>query len=141
MDAGAALCSRAEVDTHLANAGLTDDQADAVRTVLLAEDRVVGVQGRAGTGKTRMLAHVRELAGGRFVLGLAPSSAAAGTLAREAGMHARTLQWFLARCGAPGSEARPGLDPGAGTGVDPGSGNGPAIEELKERFRRRGAGA
>ena len=127
MGAGAALCGRAEMEAHLAGAGLTGDQADAVRTVLLAEDRIVGVQGRAGTGKTRMLAHVRALAGGRFVLGLAPSSAAAGTLARETGMHARTLQWFLARCGAPGSSS--------GTGVDPGSGNGPAIEGLKERFR------
>ncbi len=99
MGAGAALCGPAKAEAHLAGAGLTDDQADAVRTVLLAEDRVVGVQGRAGTGKTRMLAHVRELAGGRFVLGLAPSSAAAGTLAREAGMHARTLQWFLRAAG------------------------------------------
>ena len=116
IGAGAALCGRAEVEAHLAGAVLTDDQADAVRTVLLAEDRVVGVQGRAGTGKTGMLAHVRELAGGRFVLGLAPSSAAAATLARETGMHARTLQWFLARCGAPGSDGRP------------------AIEHLKERF-------
>ena len=115
MGAGEALCGRAEAEAHLAGAGLTDDQADAVRTVLLAEDRVVGVQGRAGTGKTRMLAHVRELAGGRFVLGLAPSSAAAATLARETGMHTRTLQWFLARCGAVGEE-------------------GPAIEGLKERF-------
>ena len=116
MGAGEPLCGRAEVEAHLAGAGLTDDQADAVRTVLLTEDRVVGVQGRAGTGKTGMLAHVRALAGGRFVLGLAPSSAAAATLARETGMHARTLQWFLARCGAPGSDGRP------------------AIEHLKERF-------
>ncbi len=114
MGAGEALCGRAEAEAHLA--GLTDDQADAVRTVLLAQDLVVGVQGRAGTGKTGMLAHVRALAGGRFVLGLAPSSAAAGTLARETGMPARTLQWFLARCAAVGER-------------------GPAIEELKERFR------
>ena len=115
MGAGAALCGRAEVESHLAGAGLTGDQADAVRTVLLAEDRIVGVQGRAGTGKTAMLAHLRALAGGRPVLGLAPSSAAAATLARETGMHTRTLQWFLARCGS----------------VD---GSGPGIEGLKERL-------
>ena len=115
MGAGEALCGRAEMEAHLAGAGLTDGQADAVRTVLLAEDRTVGVQGRAGTGKTAMLAHLRELAGGRPMLGLAPSSAAAGTLARETGMHTRTLQWFLTRCGS----------------VD---GSGPAIEGLKERL-------
>ena len=114
--AGEALCRQAEVETHLAGAGLTHDQADAVRTILLAEDRVVGVQGRAGTGKTAMLAHLRALAGGHPMLGLAPSSAAAATLARETGMHTRTLQWFLARCGAVSEE-------------------GPMIEGLKERFR------
>ncbi len=112
---GEALCSQEAVEAHLAGAGLTDGQAEAVRTVLLAKDRIVGVQGRAGTGKTAMLAHLRALAGGRPILGLAPSSAAAGTLARETGMHTRTLQWFLARCGS----------------VD---GSGPAIEGLKERF-------
>ena len=112
---GEALCGREAVESHLAGAGLTEDQAEAVRTVLLAEDRIVGVQGRAGTGKTAMLAHLRALAGGRPMLGLAPSSAAAATLARETGMHTRTLQWFLTRCGS----------------VD---GSGPAIEGLKERL-------
>ena len=115
IGAGETLCGREAVEAYLAGAGLTENQVGAVRTVLLAEDRIVGVQGRAGTGKTAMLAHLRELAGGRPMLGLAPSSAAAATLARETGMHTRTLQWFLARCGS----------------VD---GSGPAIEGLKERF-------
>ena len=127
--AGEALTSEEEVQTRLAGAGLTDGQADAVRTILLAEDRIVGVQGRAGTGKTTMLAHVRALAGGRPMLGLAPSSAAAGTLARETGMHTRTLQWFLTRCGAPGSEA-PGSSPAQAA-----AGGRSGIEGLKERFR------
>jgi len=134
MGAGEALCGREALEAHLAGTGLTHGQADAVRTVLLAEDRVVGVQGRAGTGKTAMLAHVRALAGGRSMLGLAPSSAAAATLARETGMHTRTLQWFLARCGAPGSEARPGLDPESGTGVEPATDGRSGIEGLKDRF-------
>ncbi len=115
MGTGEALCGREAVEAYLAGAGLTEDQVGAVRTVLLAEDRIVGVQGRAGTGKTAMLAHLRALAGGRPMLGLAPSSAAATTLARETGMHTRTLQWFLARCGS----------------VDD---SGPGIEGLKERL-------
>ena len=137
MGAGAALCGREVVEAHLAGVGLTDGQADAVRTILLAEDRIVGVQGRAGTGKTTMLAHVRALAGGRPMLGLAPSSAAAGTLARETGMHTRTLQWFLTRCGAPGSEASGSRPPDQARGRlgQAAAGGRPGIEGLRERFR------
>ena len=94
----APLADGDRVEAHLAGAGLTPGQRDAVRTILLADDRVVGVQGRAGTGKTTMLRHVRELAGGRRVVGLAPSAAAARVLERETGIEARTLQWFLTRC-------------------------------------------
>ena len=93
-----ALADGDRMEAHLAGAGLTPGQQEAVRTILLSEDRVVGVQGRAGTGKTTMLRHVRELTGGRRVVGLAPSAAAARVLERETGIEARTLQWFLTRC-------------------------------------------
>ena len=68
-----------------------------------------------GTGKTTMLRHVRELAAGRPVIGLAPSAAAARVLERETDIHARTLQWFLTRCRA--------LDA-----------TGPLYERLREQF-------
>ena len=102
IGAGEALAREKDVAVHLDGAGLTEGQEEAVRTILLSRDRIVGVQGRAGTGKTTMLRQVSELAADRPVIGLAPSTAAAAVLGRETGIHARTLQWFLARCRAAG---------------------------------------
>ncbi len=95
--AGRPLTEADTVEARLAASGLTDGQKQAVRTVLLHDDLVVGVQGYAGTGKTAMLKEVAALAGGRRVFGLAPSAAAARVLGREAGIPVRTLQWFIAR--------------------------------------------
>ena len=87
------------VQGHLHRGPLTAGQRDAVKLILSAKDRVVGVQGYAGTGKTTMLDRVRTLAekkGWRLV-GLAPSASAVKTLASEAGIESETLQGFLAR--------------------------------------------
>ena len=45
---GSVLAREEEVAAHLDGASLTEGQEEAVRTVLLASDRIVGVQGRAG---------------------------------------------------------------------------------------------
>ena len=73
-------------------------QRIAVREVLTSTNRVHGLQGLAGAGKTSSLAAIREGAelGGYAVGGFAPTSKAAGQL-REAGIEANTLQSFLAR--------------------------------------------
>ena len=87
------------VDKALRNGPLTVGQKAAVKMILSDEDRVVGVQGYAGTGKTRMLNRTRALLEKRGfrVKGLAPSASAAQTLAAESGIESETLQRFLAR--------------------------------------------
>ena len=87
------------VDKALRNGPLTVGQKAAVKMILSDEDRVVGVQGYAGTGKTRMLNRTRALLEKRGfrVKGLAPSASAAQTLAAESGIESETLQRFVAR--------------------------------------------
>ena len=86
------------VDKALRKGPLTQGQRDAVKLILSEKDRVVGVQGYAGTGKTTMLNRARALLEkrGYEVTGLAPSASAARTLETEAGIESETLQRFLA---------------------------------------------
>ena len=87
------------VQGHLNKGPLTVGQKEAVKLILSAKDRTVGVQGYAGTGKTTMLNRARVLAAkkGYRMAGLAPSASAVQTLASEAGIESETLQRFLAR--------------------------------------------
>ena len=75
-----------------------DSQRRVIEQVLNSADRIHGLQGLAGSGKTSSLQSVREGAesAGYKVEGFAPTSKAAGQL-REAGIEATTLQSFLAR--------------------------------------------
>ena len=107
---------RRTLRSGLDGAGLTEEQEEAVRTILLARDRIVGVQGRAGTGKTTMLRQVRALAGNRPVIGLAPSAAGGGR-ARARDGHSR-----------PHAAVVPGA-PAGRLGL-----KGEALERLKEIF-------
>ncbi len=79
---------------------LNAGQWGAARLILTSPHRVVGVQGRAGTGKTRMLSRVHDIASmnGWRSMGLAPSAAAAQQLG-ETGIEAQTVAAILARDG------------------------------------------
>jgi conjugative relaxase-like TrwC/TraI family protein len=79
---------------------LNPAQQRAIEEVLISQDRIHGLQGLAGSGKTSALASIREGAeqSGYAVEGFAPTSRAAGQL-RDAGIPADTLQGFLARGG------------------------------------------
>ncbi len=96
---GAAPMRARTVDKALRGGPLTAGQKEAVKLILSSEDRTVGVQGYAGSGKTTMLRRARMLLEkkGYEVRGLAPSASAARTLEGEAGIGSETLQRFLAR--------------------------------------------
>ncbi len=98
-DRGAIPVRARAVDKALRNGPLTDGQKAAVKLILSSDDRTVGVQGYAGSGKTTMLNRARALLEKRGweVRGLAPSASAARTLSSEAGIETETLQRFLAR--------------------------------------------
>ena len=86
-------------ETKLHKGRLNEGQMEAVKMAPSSTDRVIGVQGYAGTGKTTMLKRLRVLAESRgySTMGLAPSASAARTLDRESGIGSETLQRFLAR--------------------------------------------
>ncbi|MDR3754790.1 MAG: MobF family relaxase [Terracidiphilus sp.] len=85
----------AHTDTY---SHLNSGQRRAIEEILVSRDRVEGLRGFAGAGKTVALASVREGAerNGYAVEGFAPTSRAARQL-RDAGLTADTLQGFLAR--------------------------------------------
>jgi conjugative relaxase-like TrwC/TraI family protein len=82
-------------------------QQSVVEDVLSSRDRIQGVQGFAGAGKTTTLAVIRNAAAerGYQVEGFAPTSRAARQLG-EAGVEAGTLQGFLARTAEPTASGR-----------------------------------
>ncbi len=88
----APLMAREAVQASLAGKTLNDDQRGVVQQVLTGADRVAGVQGRAGTGKTTTLRAVHDLASaqGAKLVGVAPSAGAARELAAT-GIASQTL--------------------------------------------------
>jgi hypothetical protein len=87
---------------------LSTSQRAAVEQIASSHDRITGLEGVAGAGKTTSLAAIREAAEheGYKVFGLAPTSRAAQKLA-ESGIESGTLQRHLARGEQPnGGEKR-----------------------------------
>lgn len=77
---------------------LNSSQRRVIEEILSSSDRVHGLQGLAGAGKTTALETIREgaEAKGYRIEGFAPTSRASAQL-RDAGIDATTLQSFLAR--------------------------------------------
>lgn len=95
-----------EVDAMLAQSNMNEGQKSAARLILTTEDRIIGVQGWAGVGKSHMLKQTvdaiqQEAAKtlqeqGYEVIGLAPYASQNKALA-ELGMKSQTLASFLMR--------------------------------------------
>ncbi len=81
---------------------LNQSQRSVVREVLESRDKIMGIQGMAGTGKTTSLEAIRKTAEaqGFTVQGFAPTSRAAKQL-EEAGIPAHTLQYHLVQPHSP----------------------------------------
>src|ERR1043166_5261691 len=70
----------------------TDEQRTVATAVLASRDLVIGVQGKAGTGKTFTIDSIRQLATrkGYMLIGLAPATGAVEAL-EEAGVKTPTV--------------------------------------------------
>ena len=81
---------------------LSASQRQAVDSILISREKIVGLDGVAGAGKTTTLSVIREaaVAEGYHVEGFAPTSRAAQKLS-EAGMETSTVQKYLARSEQP----------------------------------------
>lgn len=101
------IMRRRVAETKFHRGRLGEGRKKAVRTVRASKDRVVAVQGYAGTGKTTMLKRLRALGKSRGcrALGRAPSASAAKTLQAGSGIESETLQRWLARHGGWAEEA------------------------------------
>jgi len=86
---------------------LSTSQRAAVEHILATQDKIIGLEGVAGAGKTTCLTAVREAAEreGYQVIGLAPTSRAAHKLG-ESGIESHTLQRELVRNEAPNDGQR-----------------------------------
>jgi conjugative relaxase-like TrwC/TraI family protein len=82
----------------LNNTLLNQGQKESIHLIVSTKDRIVGIQGSAGTGKTYMLNEARKIVEkeGYSFLGMAPSNSATITLKEDARLtEAHTLQKFL----------------------------------------------
>jgi ATP-dependent exoDNAse (exonuclease V) alpha subunit len=81
---------------------LSASQRQAVDSILISREKIAGLDGVAGAGKTTTLSVIREaaVAEGYHVEGFAPTSRAAQKLS-EAGIETSTIQKYLARSEQP----------------------------------------
>ena len=84
----------------LEDAGLTPAQERALASLGLSRDRVTGLHGVAGAGKSMLVQTLREAAEpGTQLIALAPTSSAAANLGASAGVESRTVASLLASGG------------------------------------------
>lgn len=79
--------------------GFTKGQAAAFSLALTSKDQFIGVNGRAGTGKTFMQKELKQMleGAGYTVRGLAPTGEAARKLQEDSGIESTTIDSFIYR--------------------------------------------
>ena len=87
---------------------LNEGQTQAVQMILSSQDRIVGVLGRPGTGKTYMLGEARQLLAekGLNMVGMAMNAEAARQLASSAGIESHTISRHLKTLGEDAARLR-----------------------------------
>jgi len=103
-DAGklAPIASTEMIEKHKAKTSLNAEKMAAIKTILQSRDRVLAIQGRAGTGKTTMMASLSDVLSakelwndaGYQVRGIAPTHKAVKELAAR-GIQSQTIDQFL----------------------------------------------
>lgn len=88
-----------EATKRLRDSGLNEGQAAAATLIATTSDRIVGMLGRPGTGKTHTLGYARQLleAKGYTLRGMAGNSEAARQLGQDSGIESGTLASHLTR--------------------------------------------
>ena len=91
-----AILESNEVQERLKNSSLNDSQKESVNLILSSKNRIVGVQGVAGSGKSHMLGEAEEIlkSNGYKLQALAPYGSQVKSL-RNDGLNAKTLASFL----------------------------------------------
>ncbi|WP_439641642.1 MobF family relaxase [Nevskia sp.] len=98
----------AEAVAAIRSGTLNEGQAQAVQMILSSQDRIVGVLGRPGTGKTYMLGEARQLLAekGLNMVGMAMNAEAARQLGSSAGIESHTISRHLKTLGEDAARLR-----------------------------------
>jgi conjugative relaxase-like TrwC/TraI family protein len=100
LDDGRPIASSDRLLRVLESAGLSPAQEKALVDAALTRDRVTGIHGVAGSGKSTLVHALNKAAGrGRTVVALAPTSSAAANLGDTAGIGSRTVASLVATGG------------------------------------------
>jgi conjugative relaxase-like TrwC/TraI family protein len=106
LDDARPIASTDRLLAALERSSLTPHQEQALVTIAASRDRITGIHGVAGAGKSTLVRTLKEAAEpGTTLVALAPTSSAAANLGQTAGIESRTVASLLAGGGKGITEA------------------------------------